>query len=122
MWQHFKQPLSPSRPLLVILATDWIRSSISRTGKDPAQSQWDGWWDNILAAAASRVVVAWPPTGVTGRAARRVNAPSLERSDVFSDAECDALYSGAEKLFNTKSTSFDISIRRQLVNDVLGKA
>jgi pyranose oxidase len=46
----------------------------------------------------------------------------LERSDLFTDDEWDELYSTAEKLFRTNSTSFDDSIRQQLVKYVLGNA
>lgn len=46
----------------------------------------------------------------------------LERSTLFSDDEWDELYSTAEGLFSTNSTSFDDSIRQQLVKYVLGNA
>jgi pyranose oxidase len=46
----------------------------------------------------------------------------LERSDLFTDQEWGELYSTAEKLFRTNSTSFDDSIRQQLVKYVLGNA
>jgi pyranose oxidase len=45
-----------------------------------------------------------------------------ERSGLFTDQEWDELYSTAEKLFSTNSTSFDDSIRQQLVKYVLGNA
>jgi len=46
----------------------------------------------------------------------------LERSDLFTDEEWSELYSTAEGLFRTNSTSYDDSIRQQLVKYVLGNA
>lgn len=48
--------------------------------------------------------------------------PKIERSTLFSDKEWEVLYSRAEKLFWTNSTSFDKSIRQQLVKHVLEDA
>lgn len=47
---------------------------------------------------------------------------NLERSTLFSDTEWSNLYSKAEELFRTNSTSFDDSIRQQLVKHVLQDA
>jgi pyranose oxidase len=45
--------------------------------------------------------------------------PGLERSTLFSDNEWDELYHQAETLFRTNRTTFDKSIRHQLVKHVL---
>lgn len=45
--------------------------------------------------------------------------PGIERSTLFTDEEWDDLYSRAEALFSTNQTSFDNSIRHQLVKHVL---
>jgi pyranose oxidase len=85
-----------------------------QNGQNPDQSP----WDNIPSASASRVVGGmgshW--TCCTPRQHK------LERSELFTDDEWDELYSTAEKLFRTNSTSFDDSIRQQLVKHVLGNA
>lgn len=46
----------------------------------------------------------------------------MERSTLFNDKEWDSLYGRAEKLFDTNSTSFDKSIRQQLVKKTLEQA
>jgi pyranose oxidase len=45
--------------------------------------------------------------------------PDIERSTIYSPAEWEDLYNKAEKLFSVNSTSFDDSIRHQLVKHVL---
>ena len=45
--------------------------------------------------------------------------PTLERSDVYSDAEWDRLYGEGEKLLNTHKHEFDDSIRHVVVRDTL---
>ena len=45
--------------------------------------------------------------------------PELERSNIFTNEEWSDLYAKAEKLFNTNQTTFDHSIRHQLVKHVL---
>lgn len=51
----------------------------------------------------------------------RQNA-QLERSTLFTEEEWQSLYSDAEKLFRTNNTSFDESIRQQLVKRTLEAA
>jgi pyranose oxidase len=86
-----------------------------QNGQNPNQQA----FDNLPAAAASRVVGGmgshW--TCCTPR-----EFPGIERSDLFSDDEWEKLYGRAEKLFWTNSTSFDDSIRQQLVKHVLQDA
>lgn len=83
-----------------------------QNGQNPLQIP----WNNIPSAAASRVVGGmgshW--TCCTPRQHK------LERSDLFTDDEWEELYNTAEELFSTNSTSFDDSIRQQLVKHVLG--
>lgn len=45
--------------------------------------------------------------------------PTLERSDIYSDAEWNRLYDEAEKLLNTHKHEFDDSIRHVMVRDTL---
>jgi len=45
--------------------------------------------------------------------------PGVERSALFTDAEWEDLYTKAEKLFSTNRTTYDKSIRHQLVKHVL---
>jgi pyranose oxidase len=45
--------------------------------------------------------------------------PTVERSDIYSDAEWDRLYSGAEKLLNTHKHEFEGSMRHMAVRDAL---
>jgi pyranose oxidase len=45
--------------------------------------------------------------------------PTLERSDIYSGAEWDRLYTEAERLLNTHKNEFDDSIRHQVVRDAL---
>ena len=45
-----------------------------------------------------------------------------EKSDLFTEEEWNKLYDEAETLFNTNDTSFDKSIRQQLVKHVLADA
>lgn len=47
--------------------------------------------------------------------------PTLERSDVYTDAEWDRLYDEGEKLLNTNKNEFDDSIRHVIVRDTLQK-
>ncbi|KAI0118221.1 pyranose oxidase [Nemania sp. FL0031] len=86
-----------------------------QNGQNPNQMA----FDNLPAAAASRVVGGmgshW--TCCTPR-----EFPGIERSDLFTNEEWDKLYDRAEKLFWTNSTSFDDSIRQQLVKHVLQDA
>ncbi|KAI0440520.1 pyranose oxidase [Xylaria telfairii] len=86
-----------------------------QNGQNPNQQA----YDNLDAAAASRVVGGmgshW--TCCTPR-----EFPGIERSDLFTDEEWDQLYDRAEKMFWTNSTSFDNSIRQQLVKHVLQDA
>ncbi|KAK3372257.1 hypothetical protein B0H63DRAFT_496837 [Podospora didyma] len=81
-------------------------------GQNPNQNS----WDNLPVAAATRVVGGmgshW--TCCTPR-----EHPDIERPDLFSPEEWDALYAEAEKLFWTNSVSFEKSIRQQLVKHVL---
>jgi pyranose oxidase len=91
-----------------------LQLSFLQNGQNPFQRG----WDNLPAAAATRVVGGmgshW--TCCTPRQHR------LERSTLFSDTEWDALYPEVERLFGTNSTSFDDSIRQQLVKHVLQDA
>ncbi|KAK7424643.1 hypothetical protein QQZ08_008526 [Neonectria magnoliae] len=86
--------------------------SYLQNGQNPDQKA----WDNLPAAAATRVVGGmgshW--TCCTPR-----QHPKIERSTLFNDAEWDELYTKSEELLNTNSTSFDDSIRQQLVKHVL---
>ncbi|KAK7398015.1 hypothetical protein QQX98_012623 [Neonectria punicea] len=86
--------------------------SYVQNGQNPDQKS----WDNLPAAAATRVVGGmgshW--TCCTPR-----QHPKIERSTLFDDAEWDELYTKSEKMLNTNSTSFDDSIRQQLVKHVL---
>ncbi|KAH6988139.1 hypothetical protein BKA56DRAFT_578416 [Ilyonectria sp. MPI-CAGE-AT-0026] len=83
-----------------------------QNGQNPKQNA----WDNLPAAAASRVVGGmgshW--TCCTPR-----QHPGIERSTLFSDEEWDDLYTRAEEILGTNSTSFDDSIRQQLVKSTL---
>jgi pyranose oxidase len=45
--------------------------------------------------------------------------PTIERSDIYDDAEWDRLYTAGEQLLNTHKHEFDMSIRHQLVRDTL---
>jgi pyranose oxidase len=45
--------------------------------------------------------------------------PTLERSDIYSDAEWNRLYNEAERLLNTHKNEFDDSITHQVVRDAL---
>jgi pyranose oxidase len=45
--------------------------------------------------------------------------PTIERSDIYSDAEWDRLYTEAEKLLNTHKHEFDSSMRHMAVRDAL---
>ncbi|KAI9737862.1 MAG: hypothetical protein M1834_009232 [Cirrosporium novae-zelandiae] len=85
-----------------------------QNGQNPEQSP----WDNIPSASASRVVGGmgshW--TCCTPR------QHELERSNLFTNQEWKELYSKVEELFRTNSTSFDDSIRQQLVKHVLQDA
>lgn len=86
-----------------------------QNGQNPNQSP----WDNLPAAAATRVVGGmgshW--TCCTPR-----QHPKIERSPLFNDEEWENLYNRAEELFWTNSISFDDSIRQQLVKHVLQDA
>lgn len=86
-----------------------------QNGQNPKQSA----WDNLPAAAATRVVGGMSShwTCCTPR-----QHPKIERSTIFNDEEWESLYTRAEKLFNTDSTLFDKSIRQQLVKHVLEDA
>ncbi|KAF9875178.1 hypothetical protein CkaCkLH20_07444 [Colletotrichum karsti] len=75
--------------------------------------------DNLPAAAASRVVGGM--SGHWTNCTPRQNK-TLERSDLFSDEEWNALYARAEDLFWTDDNLLDDSIRQQLVKKVLGDA
>lgn len=86
-----------------------------QNGQNPDQHA----WDNLPSAAATRVVGGmgshW--TCCTPR-----QHPGIERSTLFNDQEWNELYDKSEKLLNTNSTSFDDSIRQQLVKHVLADA
>ncbi|GAW25453.1 putative pyranose 2-oxidase [Rosellinia necatrix] len=86
-----------------------------QNGQNPNQQA----FDNLPAAAASRIVGGmgshW--TCCTPR-----QLVGVERSDLFNPEEWEELYIRAEKMFWTNSTSFDKSIRQQLVKHVLQDA
>ncbi|KAH6889472.1 hypothetical protein B0T10DRAFT_404819 [Thelonectria olida] len=75
--------------------------------------------ENLPAAAASRVVGGmgshW--TCCTPR-----QHPDIERSKLFSDEKWDELYAELERMMDTNETSFDDSIRQQLVKHTLADA
>lgn len=89
--------------------------SCLQNGQNPKQDS----WDNLPSASASRVVGGmgshW--TCCTPRQHEK-----LERSPLFTGKEWSELYAAAEKLFRTNDTSFDNSIRQQLVKYVLNNA
>lgn len=83
-------------------------------GQNPCQDS----YYNLPAAAATRVVGGM---GSHWTACTPRQHPKLERSDLFSDSEWNALYGEAEKRLKTNSTLYDDSIRQQLVLDTLRK-
>ncbi|KAI8255595.1 hypothetical protein K4K53_007896 [Colletotrichum sp. SAR 10_77] len=86
-----------------------------QNGQNPKQEA----WDNIPAAVATRVVGGMGSHWTCNTPRQNKD---LERSDLFSDNEWDALYTRAEKLLWTDNTLFDDSIHQQLVKTVLAKA
>ncbi|RYP49674.1 hypothetical protein DL768_004647 [Monosporascus sp. mg162] len=90
---------------------DPLQVGCLQNGQNPNQQS----WDNLPAAAASRVVGGmgshW--TCCTPR------PDELEQSTLFTQDEWAALYDTAEELFRTNDKMFDDSIRQQLVKKVL---
>ncbi|KAH6609091.1 Pyranose 2-oxidase [Trichoderma cornu-damae] len=89
-----------------------LHSSVQH-GQNPAQD----YATNLPAAAVSREVggmgAHW--TCCTPR------QHEDERSELFTDEEWDKLYGEAEKIFRTNSTTFDNSIRQQLIHHELNR-
>ncbi|CCT76068.1 related to Pyranose 2-oxidase [Fusarium fujikuroi IMI 58289] len=110
-------PTNSARP--VIEPASWSRrptdSAYVLNGQNPEQKA----YGNLPAAAATRVVGGmgshW--TCCTPRQHK-----GIERSDLFSDSEWNALYSRAEKLFKKTDDAFDDSVRQRLVKRVLTEA
>ncbi|KAK5118592.1 hypothetical protein LTR85_008057 [Meristemomyces frigidus] len=73
-------------------------------------------WDNLPAAAASRIVGGM---GNHWTCCTPEQFPGIERSTIFTPSEWQSLYGKARALFHTNSTSYDQSIRHQLVKHVL---
>lgn len=103
---------SPQKSRLIKADKAQIPEQFIHNGQNPDQLA----WDNLPAAAATRQVGGmgshW--TCCTPR-----QHPKLERSDIFTNEEWEDLYAKAETLFRTNQTTFDHSIRHQLVKHVL---
>lgn len=76
-------------------------------------------YDNLPEAAATRVVGGMSAHWTCCTPEQH---PVVERSKIFSDAEWTRLYKEAKKIFRTSTTSYDDSIRHQLVKHVLQEA
>ncbi|KAF9639304.1 hypothetical protein BFW01_g11110 [Lasiodiplodia theobromae] len=93
-------------------STSWSTNRNIRNGQNPDQDA----FDNLPVAAATRTVGGM---GAHWTCCTPEQHPELERSDLFSDEEWKKLYAEAKTLVKTNNTSFDNSIRQQLVLKVL---
>ncbi|KAL0260713.1 hypothetical protein SLS55_004403 [Diplodia seriata] len=95
--------------------TSWSTRKNIRNGQNPLQDA----YDNLPVAAATRTVGGM---GSHWTCCTPEQHPTLERSDLFTPAQWASLYAEAKALVKTNNTSFDASIRQQLVLKVLQAA
>ncbi|KAL1637222.1 hypothetical protein SLS58_009409 [Diplodia intermedia] len=95
--------------------TSWSTRKNIRNNQNPLQEA----HDNLPVAAATRTVGGM---GSHWTCCTPEQHPALERSDLFTPTQWASLYAEAKALMKTNSTSFDASIRQQLVLRVLREA